>query len=77
MSWARALQQPGAYAYNYIKKNRKLQMAIKVNCRVKENYSNEEKKICHHPNITNSIYFIVMLTLFLVNYVCIIKFVLE
>lgn len=35
-------------------------MANKVNCRVKENYSKEEKKICHYPNITNSIYFIVM-----------------
>lgn len=44
-------------------------MAIKVNCRVKANYSKEEMKICHYPNITNSIYFIVMETLFLVNYV--------
>lgn len=35
-------------------------MAIKVNCRVKENYSKEETKICDYPNINNSIYFIVM-----------------
>lgn len=35
-------------------------MAIKVNCRAKVNYSKEEKKICHYPNIDNSIYFIVI-----------------
>lgn len=50
MSWARALQQPGAYAYNYLKKIETLQMAIKVNCRVKDNYSKEEKKMCHYSN---------------------------
>lgn len=44
----------------YKEKIETLQMAIKVNCRVKENYSKEEMKICHYPNITNSIYFIVM-----------------
>lgn len=61
MSWARALQQPGAYAYNYLKKKMEtLQMAIKINCRAKVNYSKEEKKICHYPNIDNSIYFIVI-----------------